>query len=163
MIRAFLVINYRYCLSTERPNVRICISVAWADTIRVQPHYPQLSRRNLHALSLNIFKDAPDTRSTRRSRQKREIRCSPAIPTPPSTCIALSTTSNAAFAQKYLHIAASPEVIKLLSLFHAVSYNMLRIELSLIKPIFTEWFVDMSKPGIKVNKLEKLGLRMDSC
>ena len=31
------------------------------------------------------------------------------------------------------------------------------------KPIFTEWFVDMSKPGIKVNKLEKLGLRMDSC
>ncbi|MBG6016570.1 L-carnitine CoA-transferase [Proteus mirabilis] len=32
-------------------------NVAWADTIRVQPHYPQLSRRNLHALSLNIFKD----------------------------------------------------------------------------------------------------------
>lgn len=28
-----------------------------ADTIRVQPNYPQLSRRNLHALSLNIFKD----------------------------------------------------------------------------------------------------------
>ena len=25
---------------------------AWADTIRVQPNYPQLSRRNLHALSL---------------------------------------------------------------------------------------------------------------
>ncbi|HGN1267868.1 TPA: L-carnitine CoA-transferase [Proteus mirabilis] len=32
-------------------------NVAWADTIRVQPHYPQLSHRNLHALSLNIFKD----------------------------------------------------------------------------------------------------------
>lgn len=32
-------------------------NVAWADTIRVQPNYPQLSRRNLHALSLNIFKD----------------------------------------------------------------------------------------------------------
>ncbi len=32
-------------------------NVAHADTIRVQPHYPQLSRRNLHALSLNIFKD----------------------------------------------------------------------------------------------------------
>ncbi|MBB3322495.1 L-carnitine CoA-transferase [Atlantibacter sp. RC6] len=32
-------------------------NVAWADTIRVQPHYPQLSRRNLHALSLNIFKE----------------------------------------------------------------------------------------------------------
>ena len=31
------------------------------------------------------------------------------------------------------------------------------------KPVYTEWFVDMSKPGIKVTKLEKLGLRMDSC
>jgi len=31
------------------------------------------------------------------------------------------------------------------------------------KPIFTEWFVDMSKPGIKRNPLDKLGLRMDSC
>lgn len=30
---------------------------AYTDTIRVQPHYPQLSRRNLHALALNIFKD----------------------------------------------------------------------------------------------------------
>ncbi len=30
-------------------------------------------------------------------------------------------------------------------------------------PIYTEWFVDMSKPGIKKNKLEKLGLWMDSC
>ncbi len=28
---------------------------------------------------------------------------------------------------------------------------------------FTEWFVDMSKPGIKIEKLPKLGLRMDSC
>lgn len=28
---------------------------------------------------------------------------------------------------------------------------------------FTEWFVDMSKPGIKIEKLTKLGLRMDSC
>ncbi|XPE40761.1 hypothetical protein ACNKHK_00250 [Shigella flexneri] len=26
------------------------------------------------------------------------------------------------------------------------------------KPVYTEWFVDMSKAGIKVNKLEKLGL-----
>ncbi|GIU30221.1 L-carnitine CoA-transferase [Shewanella sp. MBTL60-007] len=32
-------------------------NVAYADTIRVQPNYPELSRRNLHALSLNIFKD----------------------------------------------------------------------------------------------------------
>ncbi|WP_025821198.1 L-carnitine CoA-transferase [Shewanella marina] len=32
-------------------------NVAYGDTIRVQPNYPQLSRRNLHALSLNIFKD----------------------------------------------------------------------------------------------------------
>ncbi len=31
------------------------------------------------------------------------------------------------------------------------------------KPVFSEWFVDMSNPGIKINKLEKLGLRMDSC
>lgn len=31
------------------------------------------------------------------------------------------------------------------------------------KPIFTEWFVDMSKPGIKKTALDKLGLRMDSC
>lgn len=28
---------------------------------------------------------------------------------------------------------------------------------------FTEWFVDMKKPGIKVEKLPKLGLKMDSC
>lgn len=28
---------------------------------------------------------------------------------------------------------------------------------------FTEWFVDMTKPGIKVEKLTKLGLKMDSC
>ncbi|SKA66996.1 L-carnitine CoA-transferase [Desulfobaculum bizertense] len=32
-------------------------NTAYADTIRVQPHYPELSRRNLHALSLNIFKE----------------------------------------------------------------------------------------------------------
>ena len=31
------------------------------------------------------------------------------------------------------------------------------------KAVYSEWFVDMSLPGIKVNKLEKLGLRMDSC
>ncbi len=31
------------------------------------------------------------------------------------------------------------------------------------KAIYTEWFVDMSLPGIKVEPLEKLGLRMDSC
>ncbi|NDV18389.1 crotonobetainyl-CoA dehydrogenase [Pseudodesulfovibrio sp. JC047] len=31
------------------------------------------------------------------------------------------------------------------------------------KPIFTEWFVDMSKEGVKLNPLDKLGLRMDSC
>ncbi len=30
---------------------------AYADTIRVQPNYPELSRRNLHALSINIFSD----------------------------------------------------------------------------------------------------------
>lgn len=30
-------------------------------------------------------------------------------------------------------------------------------------PIFTEWFVDMKKEGIKLNSLDKLGLRMDSC
>lgn len=29
--------------------------------------------------------------------------------------------------------------------------------------VFTEWFLDMSKPGIRVEPLEKLGLRMDSC
>lgn len=29
--------------------------------------------------------------------------------------------------------------------------------------VFTEWFVDMSKPGIKLEKLDKLGQRMDSC
>ncbi len=28
---------------------------------------------------------------------------------------------------------------------------------------FTEWFVDMTLTGIKIEKLEKLGLRMDSC
>lgn len=28
---------------------------------------------------------------------------------------------------------------------------------------FSEWFVDMTLPGIKIEKLEKLGLRMDSC
>jgi L-carnitine CoA-transferase len=32
-------------------------NVAWADTIRVQPNYPEYARRNLHALSLNIFSD----------------------------------------------------------------------------------------------------------
>ncbi|WP_462327096.1 crotonobetainyl-CoA dehydrogenase [Desulfobaculum sp.] len=31
------------------------------------------------------------------------------------------------------------------------------------KPVFSEWFVDMSLPGIKLNPLDKLGLRMDSC
>ncbi|BCX80150.1 crotonobetainyl-CoA dehydrogenase [Campylobacter sp. 19-13652] len=31
------------------------------------------------------------------------------------------------------------------------------------KPVFSEWFVDMSLPGIKLTPLEKLGLRMDSC
>ena len=30
---------------------------AYADTIRVQPNYPELSRRNLHALSLNVFSE----------------------------------------------------------------------------------------------------------
>lgn len=30
-------------------------------------------------------------------------------------------------------------------------------------PVFSEWFVDMSKQGIKKTPLEKLGLRMDSC
>ncbi len=30
-------------------------------------------------------------------------------------------------------------------------------------PIFTEFFVDMSKSGITATPLEKLGLRMDSC
>ncbi len=30
-------------------------------------------------------------------------------------------------------------------------------------PVFSEFFVDMSLPGIKLNPLEKLGLRMDSC
>lgn len=29
--------------------------------------------------------------------------------------------------------------------------------------VFTEFFVDMSKPGIKLSPLSKLGLRMDSC
>ncbi|MCD8213725.1 MAG: crotonobetainyl-CoA dehydrogenase [Campylobacter sp.] len=31
------------------------------------------------------------------------------------------------------------------------------------KAVFTEWFVDMKKEGIKLTPLEKLGLRMDSC
>ncbi len=31
------------------------------------------------------------------------------------------------------------------------------------KPVYTEWFVGVRKAGIKVNKLEKRGLRMDSC
>lgn len=31
------------------------------------------------------------------------------------------------------------------------------------KAVYSEWFVDMSKSGIKINKLPKLGLRMDSC
>ncbi|MBZ7979747.1 crotonobetainyl-CoA dehydrogenase [Campylobacter sp. RM12642] len=31
------------------------------------------------------------------------------------------------------------------------------------KPIYSEFFVDMSKTGIKVTPLDKLGLRMDSC
>lgn len=30
---------------------------SYTDTIRVQPNYPELSRRNLHALSMNIFSD----------------------------------------------------------------------------------------------------------
>lgn len=30
---------------------------AYPDTIRVQPNYPELSRRNLHALSLNVFSE----------------------------------------------------------------------------------------------------------
>ncbi len=30
---------------------------AYADTIRVQPNYPELSRRNLHALAMNIFSE----------------------------------------------------------------------------------------------------------
>jgi len=29
--------------------------------------------------------------------------------------------------------------------------------------VFTEWFVDMKLPGIKIEPLHKLGLRMDSC
>ncbi len=29
--------------------------------------------------------------------------------------------------------------------------------------VFTEFFLDMSKPGVKTEKLEKLGLKMDSC
>ena len=32
-------------------------NVAWADTIRVQPNYPQLSRRNFHALHV-LCRDA---------------------------------------------------------------------------------------------------------
>lgn len=31
------------------------------------------------------------------------------------------------------------------------------------REVFTEWFVDMTLPGIKIEPLEKLGLRMDSC
>ena len=31
------------------------------------------------------------------------------------------------------------------------------------KAIFSEWFVDMKKPGITIHKLPKLGLKMDSC
>ncbi|MDO1920659.1 acyl-CoA dehydrogenase family protein, partial [Escherichia coli] len=31
------------------------------------------------------------------------------------------------------------------------------------KPVYTEWLVDMSKPGIKLAKPEKLGRRMDRC
>ena len=30
------------------------------------------------------------------------------------------------------------------------------------KPVFTEWFVDVKTPGVKIEKLNKLGLRMDS-
>ncbi|TKB49247.1 crotonobetainyl-CoA dehydrogenase [Ferrimonas sediminicola] len=30
-------------------------------------------------------------------------------------------------------------------------------------PVFSEFFVDMTKPGIKLSKLPKLGLKMDSC
>ena len=30
---------------------------AYGDTIRVQPNYPEMSRRNLHALAINIFSD----------------------------------------------------------------------------------------------------------
>ena len=29
--------------------------------------------------------------------------------------------------------------------------------------MFTEFFLDMSKPGVKLSPLTKLGLRMDSC
>ncbi len=29
--------------------------------------------------------------------------------------------------------------------------------------VFTEWFLDMSKPGVSLSPLSKLGLRMDSC
>ena len=29
--------------------------------------------------------------------------------------------------------------------------------------VFTEWFVDMSLPGVRIEPLDKLGLRMDSC
>ncbi|SUC29898.1 Crotonobetainyl-CoA:carnitine CoA-transferase [Providencia rettgeri] len=45
------------CLQNGGAEVIWIENVAWADTIRVQPNYPQLSRRNLRALSLNIFKD----------------------------------------------------------------------------------------------------------
>lgn len=31
------------------------------------------------------------------------------------------------------------------------------------KPVYSEFFVEMNKPGIKVTPLDKLGLRMDSC
>ncbi|MDU1271980.1 MAG: CoA transferase [Escherichia coli] len=34
-------------------------NVAWADTIRVQPNYPQLSRRNLHALGTEEYTNLP--------------------------------------------------------------------------------------------------------
>lgn len=46
---------------------------------------------------------------------------------------------------------------------HAPYLVVMSRDASSEKPIFSEWFVDMSKPGIKKNPLEKLGLRMDSC
>ncbi|WP_421903693.1 crotonobetainyl-CoA dehydrogenase [Maridesulfovibrio sp.] len=49
------------------------------------------------------------------------------------------------------------------SSLHAPYLVVMARDASSEKPIFTEWFVDMSKEGIKLNPLDKLGLRMDSC
>ncbi|WP_320174008.1 crotonobetainyl-CoA dehydrogenase [Maridesulfovibrio sp.] len=49
------------------------------------------------------------------------------------------------------------------SSLHAPYLIVMARDASSEKPIFTEWFVDMSKEGIKLNPLDKLGLRMDSC